>query len=168
MAKINFEFNQSNLMLSASHIENICERRYVEVDEKTRRLTPTRLGVAIVHGFLRIDPDQVLPKVRSHIERMIDLIAKDEASLEVVVTHAVQLFLDKFDYFVANIEEMDELVDAVFGGAPAIDSDPNAPPQQIKGQKLPKLKTRCGKCRRYMQVQKKDIVWFLQNLNFFF
>ena len=142
----------------ASHIENIVVRNYVQVDERTRRLTPTRLGVALVHGFLKIDADQVLPRVRAHIERLIDLIAKEEASFDVVVPHALRLFRDKFDYFVRHIEKMDELVDAVFGGAPPVDDDPDGPPKEVKGQKLPKLKTRCGNCRRYMQyISRKPV-----------
>jgi DNA topoisomerase-3 len=70
---------------------------------------PTQLGVALVHGYHRIDPDQVLPTVRRNIEQLIGLIARGEASFEVVVPHALALFKAKYHYFVEHIDRMDEL-----------------------------------------------------------
>ena len=40
------------------HINNICQRNYVNI-ESGRRLVPTNLGVVLVHGYLKIDPDLV-------------------------------------------------------------------------------------------------------------
>ena len=37
---------------------------------------PNPLGIVLVHGYLRIDPDLVLPKVRAQIEAQCTLIAK--------------------------------------------------------------------------------------------
>lgn len=39
----------------ATHINNICEREYVTIQSKDRRLLPTKLGLALVHGFQKID-----------------------------------------------------------------------------------------------------------------
>lgn len=33
------------------HIKNIAERNYVHVDTRSRTLVPTRLGIALVHGY---------------------------------------------------------------------------------------------------------------------
>ena len=68
----------------ATHITNIQNRNYVTLasgesgqctptDRTTttptllgRTLVPTRLGISLVHGYYRIDPDLVLPKVHAH------------------------------------------------------------------------------------------------------
>ena len=52
----------------ASHINNICERGYVKVDKISRRLVPTELGVSLVKGYKKIDPELVSPQLRSNIE----------------------------------------------------------------------------------------------------
>ena len=44
----------------ATHINNICERGYVKVDG-SRRLIPTELGICLVRGYKRIDPELVSP-----------------------------------------------------------------------------------------------------------
>jgi DNA topoisomerase-3 len=128
----------------ASHIDNIAERRFVELSETGgRRLVPTQLGVALVHGYHRIDPDQVLPTVRRNIEQLIGLIARGEASFEVVVPHALALFKAKYRYFVEHIGRMDELFAATFQVRP--DRGPKAPSK-------PHVQSRCGRCHRYMSI----------------
>jgi len=34
-----------------THIQNICTRKYVAVDERSRTLQPTPLGISLVHGY---------------------------------------------------------------------------------------------------------------------
>lgn len=48
------------------HINNISERNYVKL-ERDRRLVPTTLGIVLVHGYQRIDPDLCLPRMRSQV-----------------------------------------------------------------------------------------------------
>lgn len=118
------------------HIKNISERNYVTVDSQKRSLLPTKLGIALINGYHRIDPDLALPSVRSNIERYIDTIAKGKLSFEQVVDFSLDAFHKKFVYFRENIGKMDDLFEASFTTV-----------SQTVGSKL---KARCGKCNRQM------------------
>ena len=98
-----------------SHINNICTRNYVNI-AGGRTLVPTNLGIVLVHGYLKIDPDLVLPKViraggksssvsthalrhvqvRADIERQCALVADGKATKEQVVAHSLEVFAAKF------------------------------------------------------------------------
>ncbi|XP_057536769.1 DNA topoisomerase 3-beta isoform X2 [Amaranthus tricolor] len=116
------------------HINNICERNYVQV-QSGRRLVPTALGVTLVRGYQCIDPDLCLPDIRSFIEHQITLIAKGQADHSLVVKHVLEQFKQKYVYFVKQIEHMDALFEAQFS------------PLSESGRALSK----CGKCARYMK-----------------
>ncbi|XP_028759686.1 DNA topoisomerase 3-beta [Neltuma alba] len=116
------------------HINNICERNYVQV-QAGRKLIPTPLGVSLIRGYQSIDPDLCLPDIRSFIEQQITLIAKGQIDHSHVVQHVLQQFKQKFSYFVKKIENMDALFEAQFSAL--TDS----------GRTLSK----CGKCLRYMK-----------------
>jgi len=62
-----------------THINNIIERAYVVVEMPGRHLVPTQLGHALVKGYCDIDPELVLPQVRSNIEKSCELVAKGRA-----------------------------------------------------------------------------------------
>ena len=64
----------------SGHIQTICDRNYVEICAG-RTLKPTSLGIALVHGYHKIDPELVLPKVRASIESMCTLIAKGKGQM---------------------------------------------------------------------------------------
>ncbi|XP_067144334.1 DNA topoisomerase 3-beta-1 isoform X1 [Centruroides vittatus] len=117
------------------HINNICQRNYVTVGSK-RRLIPTPLGIVLVHGYQKIDPDLVLPTMRAAVEKQLNLIAAGKADFSSVLHHTLTVFELKFHYFVTNILGMDELFEVTF--SPLSDS----------GKPL----SRCGKCRRYMKL----------------
>ncbi len=64
----------------AQHINNICERNFVQVTGNTRKLVPTKLGSALVHSYKEIDPDLVAADLRSQIEQRVDMIARVKCS----------------------------------------------------------------------------------------
>jgi hypothetical protein len=51
----------------SAHIGTLEARKYVRVVEG-RRFEPSRLGLALVEGLRRIDPELVEPTVRAHVE----------------------------------------------------------------------------------------------------
>eukprot|EP01105_Mastigella_eilhardi_P021985 TRINITY_DN5381_c0_g1_i1.p1 TRINITY_DN5381_c0_g1~~TRINITY_DN5381_c0_g1_i1.p1 ORF type:complete len:301 (+),score=77.00 TRINITY_DN5381_c0_g1_i1:230-1132(+) len=118
------------------HINNICERNYAHVQSANRTISPSKLGVALVHGYHTIDSELVLPTVRANIEENISLIAKGNADYGMVVKHALDQFLAKFRYFTAKIGLMDQLFEASFS--------------QL-AQTQSKFLTKCGKCNRFMK-----------------
>ena len=140
------------------HINNICQRNYVNIGP-SRTLIPTNLGIVLVHGYQKIDPELVLPTMRtgefdSHryyihfivmylflaVEQQLNLIAHGSADFRSVLKHAVEIFCMKFQYFVQNISNMDILFEASFSSLGSTG----------------KVFSRCGKCRRYMKyIQSK-------------
>ena len=117
------------------HINNICTRNYVTV-ETGRRLVPTSLGIVLVHGYLKIDPDLVKPTMRSAVEKQLDLIAHGKANFDSVLQHTLEVFKLKFLYFVKNITGMDQLFEVSFSTLAE------------SGRPF----SRCGKCRRFMKL----------------
>ena len=94
----------------ATHINNIILRNYVTLRDPGRQLVPTPLGYALVKGYCEIDPELVLPKVRSNIERSCEMIAKGRVEYSRVVNHVNKIFLEKFKYFKLSIGMMEKLL----------------------------------------------------------
>ncbi|PAV87722.1 hypothetical protein WR25_03759 [Diploscapter pachys] len=117
------------------HINTICQRNYVTV-ESGRRLIPTKLGISLVHGYLRVDRELVLPTMRSEVETQLSLIAKGQADYLAVKNHALEMFRLKFVYFVKNIPLVDTLFEASFTTL----------------SEAGKPFSRCGKCHRFMKL----------------
>lgn len=116
------------------HINNIGQRNYVTVTAG-RKLEPTKLGIVLVHGYLKIDPELVLPRMRSDVEKLLNLIAAGSAQFDAVLSHAVEIFRLKFQYFVGKIAHMDTLFDRSF----------------VSIAESGRAYSRCGKCRRFMK-----------------
>lgn len=115
------------------HINNICQRNYVSVSSG-RRLIPSTLGIVLVHGYQRVDCELVLPTMRSAVEEQLNLIALGNANFNAVLKHAIKIFQQKFNYFVGNINLIDQLFEVSFSAL----------------SESGKKHSRCGKCRRYM------------------
>lgn len=97
--------------------------------------------------------------MRSALEEQLNLIAHGKASMHAVLQHSLEIFKQKFLFFVKNIEGMDLLFEVSFS------------PLAMSGKALSRLEQhavhqvpffhenlifRCGKCRRYMKyVQAK-------------
>ncbi|KAG0178163.1 DNA topoisomerase 3-beta-1 [Apophysomyces sp. BC1021] len=130
-----------------THINNICQRNYIQVSGSSRKLVPTNLGIVLIHGYVhkmihntgahseKIDPELSLPTMRSDMEQQLSLIASGKAPDKDVLQHFLSIFEKKFSYFVSRIERMDELFEATFE------------PLAATGKPLSK----CGKCKRYMK-----------------
>jgi DNA topoisomerase-3 len=99
---------------------------------------PTRLGIVLVQGYLRIDPDLVLPRIRANIETACNLIASGQAGCKSVVAHSLRNFERKFAFFCSHISRMDDLFASSFH---------SLSPAQAAAQRF----TRCGLTRQYLQ-----------------
>ena len=93
-----------------THIGNIIERQYVTVQDPGRKLVPTPLGDALAKGYCEIDPELVLPQVRSNIERSCELIAKGKADFNRVVQHVLDIFKKKLQYFKLSVGAMERIL----------------------------------------------------------
>eukprot|EP00920_Eleutheroschizon_duboscqi_P012971 GHVT01030767.1.p1 GENE.GHVT01030767.1~~GHVT01030767.1.p1 ORF type:complete len:759 (-),score=151.53 GHVT01030767.1:1712-3988(-) len=119
----------------ATHINNICERNFVTL-VANRRLEPTKLGISLVHGYMHIDSELVMPSVRATIEGLCAVVAKGQANVKDVVKHSLDMFKLKFAFFLKHIERMDALFEATFTAL----SQTGSPI------------SRCGKCNRYLNL----------------
>jgi len=94
----------------ATHINNIVLRNYVQVRDPGRILVPTPLGYALVKGYCEIDPELVLPRVRSNIERSCEMVARGKVDFAKVINHVLAIFKEKFVHFRLSIGVMEKLL----------------------------------------------------------
>ncbi|OQV16355.1 DNA topoisomerase 3-beta-1 [Hypsibius exemplaris] len=118
------------------HINNICQRNYVTVSPTGRKLIPTTLGIMLVHGYEKIDPDLVLATMRGAVEKQLNLIAIGQADFGAVRDHTLKIFKAKFRYFVEKVA----LMEGLFEGSFTALNDSGKP------------FSRCGKCQRFMKL----------------
>ena len=101
-----------------------------------RRLEPTELGIVLVHGYHKIDPDLVKPQMRANVEKQLDLIASGDATFKDIVPYVLKIVQRKFHYYVDNIKLMDSLMEAKFSSLSSTG----------------KPFSKCGKCSRFMKL----------------
>lgn len=93
-----------------THINNIIERAYVQVEEPGRKLIPTPIGYALAKGYCEIDPELVLPQVRGNIEKSCEMIAKGRADFNRVTSHVLEIFKKKLHYFKLSAGTMERIL----------------------------------------------------------
>lgn len=86
-----------------THINNICQRNYVQVSGSGRKLIPTNLGIVLIHGYQKIDPELSLPTMRSDVEQQLNLIASGKAAHGDVLQYFLKMFAKKFAYFTKQV-----------------------------------------------------------------
>ena len=69
----------------ATHVSNVIRRGYVTLDDASRALVPSALGLALIHSYMMIDEGLVLPSVRANIEASCKRIALGNATYDEVV-----------------------------------------------------------------------------------
>lgn len=77
------------------HIENICQRGYVKVDEN-RKLIPTKLGKALIEALGEVDPEIIHPDNRAKIEGFVDEVAHGKKKYAEVLKYALDLYKEKY------------------------------------------------------------------------
>ena len=77
------------------HIENICQRGYVKVDEK-RRLIPTQLGKALIDALGEVDSEIIHPENRAKIEQFVNDVAHGKKKYDETLKYALDLYQKKF------------------------------------------------------------------------
>ena len=90
----------------ASHVTNVQKRGYVTLDETTRRLKPSALGLALIHAYTLVDEGLVLPCVRASIEAECARVARGEAAKAEVVSGALTKFRVRYASVVAKAHVM--------------------------------------------------------------
>ncbi|CAK8990534.1 DNA topoisomerase 3-beta-1 (DNA topoisomerase III beta-1) [Durusdinium trenchii] len=90
----------------ASHVGNVQRRKYVQLDEQTRQMKPSELGLALCHAYMLIDPEIVLPTVRASIENACARVARGEARKAQVVEQSLRTFKNKFFGFARQIDRV--------------------------------------------------------------
>lgn len=88
-----------------THINNIIVRNYVQLGQG-RTLIPTQLGIVLVHGYQRIDPQLVLPDTRAAIEASCDRIARGQAMKETVRLNMYRSCLRILFSFVSFVQQL--------------------------------------------------------------
>jgi len=87
------------------HIENITQRGYVKVDSN-RRLTPTKLGKALIESMSAVEQEICQPTIRSEIEKYVDQVAKGTKSYQETLSYTVELYKKKFLIVRQNYEKI--------------------------------------------------------------
>lgn len=61
--------------------------------EAGRRLVPTKLGIALIHGYRRVDHELIQATMRAEVEKQLELIAKGIADYDVVSFNLIIIYI---------------------------------------------------------------------------
>lgn len=146
------------------HINKIGQRNYVTIGTG-RRLVPTPLGIALTHGYQKIDLELVEPHMRSAMEKQLNLIAQGKAEFQAVLQKVLETSKLKFQHFVSRIAEMNELFEmAELHHAPTqVQHQPTAASTITRGRGRGKsIKGRQAKPKSNKKAQRDSTVFALQ------
>jgi hypothetical protein len=94
----------------ATHVSNVIRRGYVLLDESSRSLTPSPLGLALIHAYTLIDEGLVLPCVRANIEMQCARIASGESTYDAVVGPTLMRFKGRYQHFVKHAHRLPSML----------------------------------------------------------
>uniref|UniRef100_A0AC35GDF6 DNA topoisomerase n=1 Tax=Panagrolaimus sp. PS1159 TaxID=55785 RepID=A0AC35GDF6_9BILA len=89
----------------SSHIANIQRRNYVKVNEETRTLMPTKLGIQLIKAYRECIPALVETSLRAEFEKQIMRIAKGEREFEDARRSILDAFKEQFKIFRNNFHK---------------------------------------------------------------
>ena len=95
------------------HIENICQRGYVKVDEG-RHLIPSKLGNALIDALGTVDPSIVHPENRAKIEDFVNQVAHGKKSYKDVLKFALELYKERFNVIRVHYNKLLEIFGRYF------------------------------------------------------
>lgn len=81
------------------HIDNILKRNYVEIDDETRCLKPTNLGLTLYNVYKQCIPELLNSKLRANVEKQLNQIAKGQKEYDDVRTQILEKFKQQFKIF---------------------------------------------------------------------
>uniref|UniRef100_A0A914Y164 DNA topoisomerase n=1 Tax=Panagrolaimus superbus TaxID=310955 RepID=A0A914Y164_9BILA len=88
-----------------SHIANIQRRNYITVNEETRTLVPTKLGLQLIKAYRECIPKLVETSLRADFEKQIMNIAKGESEFEQARRFILDAFKEQFKIFRNNFHK---------------------------------------------------------------
>uniref|UniRef100_A0A914PUS1 DNA topoisomerase n=1 Tax=Panagrolaimus davidi TaxID=227884 RepID=A0A914PUS1_9BILA len=98
----------------SSHIANIQRRNYVKVNEETRTLMPTKLGIQLIKAYRECIPALVETSLRAEFEKQIMRIAKGEREFEDARRSILDAFKEQFKIFRNNFHKFTKNFESCF------------------------------------------------------
>ena len=95
------------------HIENICQRGYVRVDEG-RHLIPSKLGNALIDALGTVDPSIIHPENRAKIEDFVNQVAHGKKTYKDVLKFALELYKERFNVIRVHYNKLLEIFGKYF------------------------------------------------------
>ena len=95
------------------HIENICQRGYVKVDEG-RHLIPSKLGNALIDALGTVDPSIVHPENRAKIEDFVNQVSHGKKTYKEVLKFALELYKERFNVIRVHYNKLLEIFGKYF------------------------------------------------------
>jgi DNA topoisomerase III len=98
----------------AQDVSNVQKRSYVVLDESTRRMAPSALGLALAHGYALVDFSLLLPSVRARIENECSRVAQGLVGKDAVIRRTIRIFKKKMYNFASRIDRLPLMLAVAF------------------------------------------------------